>query len=105
MSAGGVLEEESFVCYLKPVALIGLRGHRRGGKRRRGDRPLVAAASPKTGAGVALLVREVGVATSSMFFSEKAGIVCLSSLLRGFFHVVVIGRAPSIHNIRSVSIP
>ena len=27
MSAGKVLEEESFVCYLKAVALIGLRGH------------------------------------------------------------------------------
>ena len=27
MSAGEVSEEESFVCYLKTVALIGLRGH------------------------------------------------------------------------------
>ena len=27
MSAGEVLEEESFFCYLKAVALIGLRGH------------------------------------------------------------------------------
>ena len=27
MSAGEVLEEESFVCYLKAVALVDLRGH------------------------------------------------------------------------------
>ena len=44
---------------MKAVALIGLRGHGRGGKRRRGERSLVAAALSKTGAGVALLAREV----------------------------------------------
>ena len=40
---------------------------------------------------------------SSLFFLGKAGYVCLLSLLRGCFHVVEIGRVPSIHNIRSVS--
>ena len=35
MSAGEVLEEESFVCYVKAVALIGLRDRGRERKRRR----------------------------------------------------------------------
>ena len=43
--------KKSFVCYLKAVALIGLRGHARGGKRRRGERSLVAAALSKIDAG------------------------------------------------------
>ena len=51
-----VLEEDCFVCYVKAVALIGLRGRGRRGKRRRGGRSLVAAALSKIGAGVALLV-------------------------------------------------
>eukprot|EP00904_Undaria_pinnatifida_P008330 jgi/Undpi1/4627/HiC_scaffold_18.g07981.m1 len=59
MSAGEVLEEDCFVCYVKTVALIGLRGRGRGEKRRRGGRSLVEAALSKIGAGVALLVREV----------------------------------------------
>eukprot|EP00904_Undaria_pinnatifida_P009286 jgi/Undpi1/5488/HiC_scaffold_2.g00767.m1 len=71
MSAGEVLEEESFVCYVKAVALIGLRGRGRGGKRRRGERSLVAAALSKIGAGVALLVREVGVALLLCFYSGR----------------------------------
>ena len=45
--------KKSFVCYLKAVALIGLRGHGRGGKRRRGERSLVAAALSKIDTGVA----------------------------------------------------
>ena len=52
----------------------------------------------KIGAGVALLVREVGVA-----FLLGRRDVCLLPLLRGWFQVVEIGRVPSIHNIRSVS--
>ena len=40
---------------------------------------------------------------SSLFFLGKAGYVCLLSFLRGGFHVVEIGRVPSMHNIRSVS--
>ena len=59
------------LCYLKAVALIGLRGHGRGGKRKRGERSLVAAALSKIGAGVALLVREVGVALLLCFYSGR----------------------------------
>ncbi len=71
MSAGEVLEEDCFVCYVKAVALIGLRGCGRGEKRRRGGRSLVEAALSKIGAGVALLVREVGVALLLCFFSRR----------------------------------
>ena len=59
------------LCYVKAVALICLRGCGRGGKRRRGGRSLVAAALSKIGAGVALLVREVGVALLLCFFSGR----------------------------------
>ena len=61
----------SFVYYLKAVALIGLRGHGRGGKRRRGERSLVVAALSKIDAEVALLVREVGVALLLCFYSGR----------------------------------
>ena len=71
MSAGLVLEEDCFVCYLKAVALTGLRGHGRGGKRKRGERSLVAAALSKIGAGVAFLVRKVGVALPLRFYSGR----------------------------------
>ena len=71
MSAGEVLEEDCFVCYVKAVALIGLRGRGRGGKRRRGGRSLVEAALSNIGARVALLVREVGVALLLCFFSRR----------------------------------
>ena len=50
MSAGEVWNK-SFVYYLKAVAFIGLRGHGRGGKRRRGGLSLVAAALSKIDAG------------------------------------------------------
>ena len=72
MSDGEVLEEGCLVCYVIAVALIDLRGRGRGGKRkRRGGRPPVAAALSKIGAGVALLVREVGVAFILCFFSGR----------------------------------
>ena len=71
MSAGEVLEEDCFVCYVKAVALFDLRGRGRGGKRRRGERSLVAAALSKIGAGVVLLVREVGVALLLCFYSGR----------------------------------
>ena len=100
MSTGEVWEKESFVCYVMAVALIGLRCRGRGGKRRRGERSLVAAALSKIGAGVALLVRMVGVAL--LVYSGRRQ-VCLLSLLRGWFHVVEVGRDPLIHIIRSVS--
>ena len=102
MSAGEVLDDDCFVCYVEDVALIGLRGRGREGKRRRGGRSLVEAALSKIGAGVALLVREVGVALLLCFFS--VGGICVSAVfLRGGFHVVEIGRVLSMHNIRSVS--
>ena len=66
--------KKGFVYYLKAVALIGLRGHGRGGKRRRGERSLVAAALSKIDAGVALLVREVGVALLLCFYSQEGGV-------------------------------
>ena len=56
---------------MKAVALVGLRGRGQGGKRRRGERSLVSAALSKIGAGVALLVREVGVALLLCFFSGR----------------------------------
>ena len=71
MSAGEVLEEDCFVCYVKAVALIDLRGCGRGEKRRRGGQSLVALALSNIGAGVALLVREVGVALLLCFFSRR----------------------------------
>ena len=80
MSAGEVLEEDCFVCYVKAVALIGLRGCGRGEKRRRGGRSLVAAALSKIGAGVALLVREVGVALLLLCFFSGRRDMCVCYL-------------------------
>ena len=78
MSAGEVLEEDCFVCYVKAVALIGLRGRGQGGKRRRGGRSLVEAALSMIGAVVALLVREVGVALLLCF--PREGGICVSAV-------------------------
>ena len=66
--AGEVLEEE--LC-LPEGYRIALPGHGRGGKRRRGERSLVAAALSKIDAGVALLLREVGVALLRCFYSGR----------------------------------
>ena len=69
---------KNFVYYLKAVALIGLRGQGRGETRRRGERSLVAAALSTIDAGVALLLREVGVALLLCFYSRRqAGYVYL----------------------------
>ena len=86
MSAGEVLEQDCFVCYAKAVALIGLGGRGRAEKRKRGGRSLVAAALSKIGAGVALLVREVGVALFLLcFFSERRDMcVCYLCFLGAF---------------------
>ena len=46
-------------CLLPEGCRIALRGHGRGGKRRRGERSLVATALSKIDAGVALLVRRL----------------------------------------------
>ena len=78
MSAGEVLED-CCVSYVKAVALISLRGRGRGRKRRKGGRSLVEAALSKIGAGVALLVREVGVALLLCFFSGRRDI-CICCL-------------------------
>ena len=78
MSAGEVLEEA--LCFLPEGCRVALRGHGRGGKRRRGERSLVAAALSKIDAGVALLVREVGVAVPLCFFSGKAAGICVSAV-------------------------
>ena len=43
--------KKRFVNYLKAVALIGLRSHGRGGKQRRGELSIVAAALSKIDAG------------------------------------------------------
>ena len=71
---------------MKAVALIGLRGRGRGGKRRRGGRSLVASAlSKKIGAGMASLVREVGVALLLCFFSGRRDMcVCCLSFVGAF---------------------
>ena len=69
MSAGEVLEEER--CLLAEGCPIALHGHGRGRKRRRRERSLVAAALSKIDAGVALLVREVGVALLLCFYSGR----------------------------------
>ena len=50
-----------------------------------------------------MLVRGGWRSASSLFLLGKAGHMYLLSLLRGCFHVVEIGRVPSINNIRSVS--
>ena len=85
MSAGEVLEENCFVYHVKALALIGLRVRRRGGKRRRGGPHLVEAALSKIGAGVALLVREVGVALLLCFFSGRRDMcVCCLSFMGAF---------------------
>ena len=46
--------------------------------------------------------RRGGWRSASLFLLGKAGYVYLLSSLRGCFHVVEIGRVPSINNIRSV---
>ena len=104
MSAGEVLEEESFVCYAKAVALIGLRGRRRGGKRRRGERSLVAAALSKIGAGVALLVREVGVALLLCFFSGRRDMCVCCLCFAGAFTLSKSDASPQ-YILSEVSVP
>ena len=63
-------------CLLPEGCRIALRGHGRGGKRRRGER----AALSKMDAGMALLVREVGVALLLCFYSGRRDIMCICCL-------------------------
>ena len=103
---GHVSRREEELCLLPEGFRIALRGHGRGGKRRRGERSLVAAALSKIDAGVALVVREVGVALLLCFYPGRRKYiyiyVLLLSLLRACFHVCEVGRVPSINSIRSV---
>ena len=94
MSAGEVLEEDSFVCYVKAVALVGLRGRGRGEKRRRGERSIVAAALSKIGAGVALLVGEVGVALFLCFFSGRRDMCVCCLCFAGAFTLSKLDTSP-----------
>ena len=77
---------KSFVYYLKAVAsLIGLRGHGRGGKRRRGERSLVAPALFKIDVEVALLVRALGVALVLCFYSGRRDMCICCHCFAGAF--------------------
>ena len=104
MSAGEVLEEDCFVCYVKAVALIGLRGCGRGETRRRGGRSLVEAALSKIGAGVALLVREVGVALLLCFFSRRRDMCVCCLFFVGAFTLSKLDASPQCI-ISGVSLP
>ena len=75
MSAGEVWKK-SFVYYLKAVALIGLHGHGRGGKRIRGELSLVAAALSKIDVGRLCLYGRLAQRFFSVFTRE--GGICLS---------------------------
>ena len=94
MSAGEVLEEDCFVCYVKAVALIGLRGRGRGGKRKRRRRSLVEAALSKIGAGVAMLEREVGVAPLLSFFSGRRDMPVCCLFFVGAFTLLKLDASP-----------
>ena len=99
------MEKDCFVCYVKAVALIGLRGRGRGGKRRRGGRSLVEAALSKVGgAGVALLVREVSVALLLCFFSGRRDICVCCIFMVGAFTLSKSDASPQCI-ISGVSLP
>ena len=104
MSAGEVLEEDCFVCYVKAVALIGLRGRGRGEKRRRGERSLVEAALSKIGSGMALLVREVGVALLLCFFWRRRDMCVCCLFFVGAFTLSKSDASPQCM-ISGVSLP
>ena len=104
MSAGEVLEEDCFVCYVKAVALIGLRGRGREEKRKRGGRSLVAAALSKIRAGVALLVQEVGVALLLCFFSGTRDMCYCCLCFVGAFTLSKSDASPQ-YIISGVSLP
>ena len=88
---------------MKAVALIGLRGRGRGGKRRR-ERSLVEAALSKIGAGVALLVREVGVVLLLCFFSGRRDMCVCCLFFVGAFTLSKSDASPQ-YIISGVSLP
>ena len=105
MSAGEVLEEDCFLCYVKAVALIGRRrGRGRGGKRKRGGRSLVEAALSKIGAEVALIVREVGVALLLCFFPGRRDMCVCYLCFVGAFTLSKSDASPQ-YIISGVSLP
>ena len=104
MSAGEVLEEDCLVCYVKAVALICPRGRGRGGRRRRGGRSHVEAALSKIGAGVALLVREVGVVLLLCFSSGRRDMCVCCLFFVGAFMVSKSDASPQ-YIISGVSLP
>ena len=104
MSAGDVLKK-SLVYYLKAVTLIGLRGHGRGGKRRRGERSLVVAALSKIAVGVALLVREAGVAFLLCFRSGRRDVCICCLRFAGAFTLLSKSDASPQSIISGVSLP
>ena len=89
---------------MKAVALIGLRGRGRGGKRRRGGRSLVEAALSKIVAGVALFVREVGVALLLRFFSGRRDMCVCCLFFVGAFMLSKSDASPQ-YIISGVSLP
>ena len=93
----------SFVA-CEAVALIGLRGCGRGEKRRRGGRSLVASALSMIGAGVALLVREVGVALLLCSFSRRRD---MSVCYLRFVGAITLSKSDASHQyiISGVSLP
>ena len=97
-------EEDCLVCYVKAVALIGLRGRGRGGKRRRRGRSPVAAALSKIRAGVALLVREAGVALLFCFFSGRRDMCVCCLCFVGAFTLSKSDACPQ-YIISGVSLP
>ena len=103
MSAGEVLED-CFVCCVKAVAWISLRGCGRGEIRRRGGRSLVASALSKIGEGVALLVREVGVALLVCFFSRRRDMCVCHLFFVGAFTLSKSDASPQ-YIISGVSLP
>ena len=94
---GHVRGPEEELCLLPEGHRSALRGHGLGGKRRRGERSLGAAALFKLDAGVALLVSDIGVALLLCFYSGRGDTyVYLLSLIRACFHGFAIGRVLSI---------
>ena len=103
---GHVSRREGELWQLPEGCRISLRGYGGGGKRRRGDRSLAAAALSVIDAGVALRVLAVGVALLLCFYSGRRDIynMCIFCLCFTRAFTFGIGRVPSINNILSVSI-
>ena len=93
---GHVSRREEELCSLPESCRIALRGHGRGEKRRRGERSVVEAALSKKDAGVASLIREVGVSLLLCFCSGRQYIYMSAVFASRVLPVFEIGRVPSI---------